>query len=150
MTGKISSFKGKYEFLSNFYPAIVKLNGIPYPTVEHAFQAAKTVDPMESHWVGLAQSPGEAKKRGRKITLREDWEEAKLGVMLDLLRQKYDAHLSFEGSVLGEAWNTVHIPFVALDPKGDWWGVKSSPHAKTPAIPPIIFRAVHPDPPLHE
>jgi hypothetical protein len=49
-----------------------------------------------------------------------------------------------------EAWRTVHIPFVALDPKGDWWGVKSSRDGKTAGIPAIIFGGDHADLPLDE
>lgn len=49
-----------------------------------------------------------------------------------------------------EAWRTVHIPFVALDPKGDWWGVKSSRDGKSAGIPAIIFGGDHADLPLDE
>lgn len=49
-----------------------------------------------------------------------------------------------------EAWNTVHIPFVALDPKGDWWGVKSTRDGKSAGIPAIIFGGDHADLPLDE
>jgi predicted NAD-dependent protein-ADP-ribosyltransferase YbiA (DUF1768 family) len=40
----ISPFKGQYDFLSNFYLAPVLYARRPYPTVEHAYQAAKTKD----------------------------------------------------------------------------------------------------------
>ena len=40
----IDSFHGVYRFLSNFWPAQVALDGIVYPTVEHAYVAAKTID----------------------------------------------------------------------------------------------------------
>ena len=40
----IDKFSGKYAFLSNFFPAEVVLEGEKYPTVEHAFQAAKTTN----------------------------------------------------------------------------------------------------------
>jgi ribA/ribD-fused uncharacterized protein len=114
---KISSFKGDYEFLSNFYPAVVRLDGFPYPTVEHAFQAAKTLDPMERHWVGLASRATEAKKRGRKVTLREDWEDVKLRVMLDLLRQKFGPpHLITHLGTMLAASGDVELE------EGNWWG----------------------------
>ncbi len=85
----IAEFKGRYRFLSNFYPAWVSFDGDLYPTVEHAYQAAKTLDPSIRKHVRVADSPGEAKRRGRKAPLRAGWEDAKLGVMLDLLRQKF-------------------------------------------------------------
>src|SRR3954468_6821071 len=40
----IDSFQGEYRFLSNFWPAGVEFEGITYPTAEHAYQAAKTLD----------------------------------------------------------------------------------------------------------
>jgi predicted NAD-dependent protein-ADP-ribosyltransferase YbiA (DUF1768 family) len=43
----ISSFTGEYRFLSNFYPCVVHLDEEVYPSVEHAYQAAKTVNPEE-------------------------------------------------------------------------------------------------------
>ena len=43
-TAKIGEFDGKFRFLSNFYPSPIFYDGILYPTVEHAFQAAKTVN----------------------------------------------------------------------------------------------------------
>jgi ribA/ribD-fused uncharacterized protein len=86
----INDFRGKYRFLSNFYPSpISDKNGNVYPTVEHAFQACKTRDPAEQERIRQAASPGEAKKIGRSITLREGWEEIKLGVMLHCLHAKF-------------------------------------------------------------
>mgnify|MGYP000020466553 CR=1 FL=1 len=38
----INSFTGKYRFLSNFYPCTLKWMEKKWPTVEHAYQAAKT------------------------------------------------------------------------------------------------------------
>lgn len=89
MAIKISSFQGKYRFLSNFYPAPVKLDDIEYPTVEHAYQAAKTFDPTQRFLVCIAPSPGRAKAAGRHLSLRSDWEQVKLEVMENLLRQKF-------------------------------------------------------------
>ncbi|HEX4622449.1 MAG TPA: NADAR family protein [Myxococcaceae bacterium] len=109
----IDSFTGANRFLSNFHPARVVLYGVVYPTVEHAFQAAKTLDPIERARVAAAPSPGAAKRLGRRVALRPDWEEVKEGVMLALLRQKFaDATLSgllarTEDAVLveGNTWN---------------------------------------------
>lgn len=85
----ITEFRGAYRFLSNFYPASVRLDGVTYSTVEHAFQAAKTTEPRLRRAVRDVATPGIAKKLGRSLTLRKDWESVKLGVMLELLRQKF-------------------------------------------------------------
>jgi ribA/ribD-fused uncharacterized protein len=58
-------------------------------TVEHAYQAAKSMDPQVRRKIQGAGSPGEAKRLGRNVILRSDWDEIKLSVMEDLLRQKF-------------------------------------------------------------
>lgn len=40
----INHFSGKYRVLSNFYPSKIVYEGRVYPTVENAYQAAKTMD----------------------------------------------------------------------------------------------------------
>jgi predicted NAD-dependent protein-ADP-ribosyltransferase YbiA (DUF1768 family) len=47
MPGRIDSFRGDHAFLSNFFESPIKFEGDVYPTVEHAFQAAKTFDAEE-------------------------------------------------------------------------------------------------------
>ena len=41
-SGHIAEFEGEYFFLSNFSPHPVRIDGVEYPTAEHAFQALKT------------------------------------------------------------------------------------------------------------
>ena len=85
----IKEFKDKYRFLSNFYPVKVMFEWIEFPTVEHAFQAAKTTDIGRRKWMALAESPADAKRSGRRLSIRPDWEQIKLKVMEDLVRQKF-------------------------------------------------------------
>ena len=62
--GKIDSFRGKYYFLSNFYPAEVTYRGITYKNNEAAFQSMKC--PSEARkFANLSAS--EAKSLGRRI-----------------------------------------------------------------------------------
>lgn len=81
-------FRGQWECFSNFYPAPVSLDGALYPTVENAYQAAKTLNPEERSSFADC-SPTVAKRLGRRVRLRPDWEEVKLSVMRDLLLQKF-------------------------------------------------------------
>lgn len=85
----ISSFQGEYRFLSNFYPATVNYQGIAYPTVEHAYQSAKTLDMNERRRIASLATPSEAKRAGRALKLRSDWEAVKLDVMEDCVRAKF-------------------------------------------------------------
>lgn len=86
----ITSFSGKYEFLSNFYYSPVTYEGITYPTVEHAFQAAKTFDVTERRRISEMKTPGMAKRAGRRVLLREDWEAVKFDIMKTLVTQKFE------------------------------------------------------------
>lgn len=85
----IGPFKGEHRWLSNFWPALVKMDGFLYPTVEHAYVAAKTTDPMIRKVIQTTDKPGEVKRLGRQFDLREDWHDIKLQVMEDLLWQKF-------------------------------------------------------------
>jgi hypothetical protein len=93
----ILGFFDKYRFLSNFHehPAVViyidDLTGgrLPCKNVEAAFQASKTLNALERLTVSLSQTPNEAKKLGRQVSMRSDWENIKFDVMLELLNQKF-------------------------------------------------------------
>ena len=74
----INRFDGPYAFLSNFFFSPIEYEGITYPTVEHAFQAAKTLNPIERQAIADLPTPGAAKRAGRQVTLRKDWEDVKI------------------------------------------------------------------------
>lgn len=95
----VYEFQGTFRFLSNFY---VEEDGT---SVEHAYQAAKTVNPIEKQMVLQCETPGQAKRMGQKVTIREDWEEIKDGVMLALVRNKFNKskHLADMLLMTGEA-----------------------------------------------
>lgn len=84
----IDDFHGENFFLSNFFKSPVVYNGRTWPTVEHAFQAAK-VDAETAEMIFHAATPGEAKRLGRRGVMRSDWEVVKVDVMRDCLREKF-------------------------------------------------------------
>lgn len=84
----ISSFRGKHAFLSNFsnYPA--RFEGADYPTAENAFQAAKTLNPVvRERFTEI--TPSEAKRLGRSVPLRQDWNRIRISVMTGIVRDKF-------------------------------------------------------------
>lgn len=86
----IYSFLGKYFFLSNFYvPAPVKVNSVWYPSSEHAFMACKSLDPKIQEQIRKCSTPREARKLGRKILLRPDWEQIKYDIMYQAVKSKF-------------------------------------------------------------
>lgn len=87
--GVITEFQGEYRFLSNFWPAELVMDGITYPTVEHAYQAAKTLDQRERLIIMASPTPGDAKRRGRRVRVRPDWEKVKIPIMRQLVEAKF-------------------------------------------------------------
>lgn len=85
----IQSFKNEYQFLSNFYPAETQYGMIVFPTSEHAYQSAKTLDPEWIDKIRYAQTPGEAKRLGQLAPKRDDWDAMRLQAMHQVLRNKF-------------------------------------------------------------
>lgn len=97
---KIDSFRDEYAFLSNFYEAPVTYNGITYQNNEAAFQSMKCA--VSSDRLQFAKlNPTEAKKLGRKVPLRPDWEDIKVGIMRDIVRCKFEQQPELRDKLLG-------------------------------------------------
>jgi len=88
----INRFIGKYKEFSNFEPASVRFENLTFPTVEHAYVAAKSLDRSFRRDIALmaANKAGMAKKWGRTVKLRDDWEKVKLEIMQELVLQKFN------------------------------------------------------------
>jgi ribA/ribD-fused uncharacterized protein len=129
---KISSFTGKYSFLSNFYKSTFLYRDIEFATSEHAFVFEK--DGNKHRFILQCQgvllehfsfdeffwmSPGNAKRLGRNIALRSNWDSIRLDMMKDILSAKFSAK-SMENLLLdtGDAY---------LEEGNNWgdkfWGV---------------------------
>ena len=90
----INRFIGKYKAFSNFEPSPVRYENLTYPTVEHAFVASKSLDRSFRKQIVMmpANKAGQAKKWGRTINLRTNWDEIKIGIMKELLIQKFEIY----------------------------------------------------------
>jgi ribA/ribD-fused uncharacterized protein len=89
MRQPITDFRGHYRFLSNFSPSPLSVEGVEYPTVEHAYQAMKTLDMRMRRSISSAPTPGIAESMGKRLKLRDDWEKVKLDTMEVLLHLKF-------------------------------------------------------------
>lgn len=119
MEHPIESFNGPHRFLSNFFPWEIQYEGVWYPTLEHAYQAAKTLDLDARRIIRLSISPGKAKHAGRRVPLRPNWEDIKQDIMLSLLRQKFS-----DDGLKGMLLDTGNRPLIETNNWGDtYWGV---------------------------
>lgn len=127
MPETVSSFSGDYLFLSNFYPSLIEFEmfgeKFTAPTVEHAFQAAKTMvstldNPETVQYmifsILTAQTPGQAKKKGRLLPIDvARWDLAAQPVMRSLLLRKFSDPVL--GRMLASTGDAVLI-------EGNTWG----------------------------
>ena len=113
------TFTGAFDFLSNFYPARVEVGGVCYSNAEAAFQAQKCVDAAErGEFAELVAV--KAKRRGRQVKLRPDWDSVRLGVMEEVVRAKFRQNSDLAARLLG----TGRLPLAEGNSWGDlFWGV---------------------------
>ncbi len=107
----IVCFDGEYAFLSNFYETPIFYKDLLYQNSEAAFQAQKC--PRRAHEFCVLP-PGKAKKLGRKVELRIDWDLVKNAVMHDVVKAKFTQNpdlrkklidTGYEELVEGNYWN---------------------------------------------
>lgn len=96
----ITRFVGLYRFLSNFFIAHIEWQDTLWHTVEHAYQAAKTHDLFAQETIRLAKTPGQAKRFGKKVKLRPDWDQVKVAIMTELISCKFDQHPELQTKLL--------------------------------------------------
>ena len=113
MSKVIDSFRGEFHWLSNFYSCSVHFEGLTFGNTEAAFQASKTLD-MEERESFFGLSGGQAKRLGRKVELRSDWEAVKIEVMREVLRCKFSQNPELKAKLIatgdaelieGNNWN---------------------------------------------
>jgi ribA/ribD-fused uncharacterized protein len=86
----IDRFNGEHAFLSNFATSRIEMDGLTYPTVEHAYQAAKTLNAYQRGVIRVAMTPGKAKRLGKKVDMQPDFNGKRLAVMLELVSKKFE------------------------------------------------------------
>ena len=123
----IESFSGRYNFLSNFYPAKIEHQGITYPTVEHYYLSmnVKNDQQIDGKYITMidcreliAKMPqaSKVKQFGKIVKVRRDWDDVKLDIMLWGVREKFkhtdlkDLLLSTGDQELveGNTWNDTY------------------------------------------
>lgn len=113
----ISEFRGKYYFLSNFYSSPVYYRGMTFRNAEAAFHAQKDRS-RASEFTRL--NPSEAKRLGRRVRLRRDWEDIKEDIMFEVVMAKFGGSQALADALLA----TGDEKLVEGNTWGDrYWGV---------------------------
>lgn len=117
-----ASFRGEKGFLSNFFDAPIEYKGIKYPSSEVAYQAQKCGSEAEKRrFSGLSST--EAKKLSHSIKVRPTWNNEKVGIMTEIIREKFTQHPELAEKLLA----TGDERLVEMNDWGDkFWGVDSN------------------------
>lgn len=119
---------GDHEFLRNDYRVDVDFNGIIFPSVEHAFQAAKTLDESEKKkFADTNLSAREAKQMGRALELRPDWDEVRHIIMMILVRTKFFNNPDLETCLLETGTAKLVMGSTNSDQYDSYWGMWINP-----------------------
>jgi ribA/ribD-fused uncharacterized protein len=117
---QITEFSGEYRWLSNFYKAPLTMGDYLFPAAEHAYQAAKSLNPNDWRDCAACMLPGAVKRLGRILPIRPDWEEIKLHVMTEVISAKYEQNPHLKEKLI----QTKGIELIEGNHWGDtYWGV---------------------------
>lgn len=111
---KFQDDNGEHLPWSNFYRFRFAVDGLEWDTVEHYFQAMKTTDASLRGTIRFAGSPKLAKRLGRQLPLRSDWEAVKIPVMRRALMHKFEVNNEM-GRLLLETGDAFMV-------EGNTWG----------------------------
>lgn len=138
---EVKGFFGDYQFLSNFWPCHVTLDGVSYKSVELAYQASKwkagtdrkyftkctslqSIEYNRTH-IGInattqtgsgASVDGGAHVSAPNGYTPDEWNAVKVSIMKSLLEQKFDAEMNPELRARLLATGTKHLEEM------NWWG----------------------------
>jgi len=117
---EINKFDAQYRFLSNFYPSKFTLENKVWLTVEHWYQAHKTQNPQIQETIRNLKTPFSAKKFGKEINIRKDWDRVKLDIMYQGVRAKFDQNYELRMMLM----DTDGFDLIEGNTWGDkFWGV---------------------------
>lgn len=110
----IKEFRGKYYFLSNFSESKITINGITFLNGEAAFHSFKDLT-RQAEFSNL--DPSSAKRKGRQVNLRYDWEDVKDEIMYNVVKAKFTQNEDLKNKLIatgeeyleeGNTWNDTY------------------------------------------
>jgi len=114
----IHGFFEQYRCFSNFHPCPVEIDGLTYPSSEHAYMAMKTTDAFQRKKLAFEiVKPGDAKKFGGPgggITLREGWDAGLRDTEMDrVVYAKFSQNKAEQSILLSTLGKSLH--------ETNWW-----------------------------
>lgn len=97
----IRGFCGTYRFLSNFWISPFRVEGRIWRSVEHFFQAHKTTSLVMQNAIADLQFPADAKKAGKLLNIRPDWNKIRLDIMYVGVLAKFNQNRELRMDLLG-------------------------------------------------
>jgi len=107
-----------FKPFSNFTRRPFTLDGEQWPTVEHYFQAQKNLEDDEfQRAIRDTNDPAVAKRLGRRVQLRDDWDDIKYDVMAQAVRAKFEQNSGLRDLLVSTGDRAIHE-----DRADPWWG----------------------------
>jgi len=123
-------FIDEYQMFDSFAATSLIWRGMLFPTLEHAYQAAKFEDESLVEKIRQARSPYEAKKIARheenKDKVYNDWSVRKIAIMKELIQHKVDQHAFVRELLIA----TANLELVESSPFDAFWGVGKEGNGK--------------------
>ena len=116
---------GEVDWMRNDYPCDITVGKYTYPTVEHAYQAAKFKDDGTKQAIADAGSIREARDIGRNNPMRDDWDDVRASVMESLVRQKFTNR-----PALGDRLAKTGNADIVMEGYDEFWGTGRSGHGE--------------------
>ena len=110
----IKQFEGEYRFLSNFWHCPIVYQDKLWKSAEHIYQAMKTADEQKQEEIRLLETAGQAKKAGKRVVIRIDWNEIRDSLMKKIVWKKFRQNADLREKLLATGDQELQ--------EGNWWG----------------------------
>jgi len=107
-----------FQFLSNFWVSPFEFNNITFRTVEHYYQYMKCEDETDRELILNCHTPGDAKKVGKEVKIRSEWNTIKPSIMYVGLSCKFEQNAHLKKRLLATGDSILH----ENSPYDMYWG----------------------------
>lgn len=116
----IPYYETSYFALHNFSAHAITIDGITYPTAEHAFHALKFNDDEIRQKIINSASPVAAYKLSKELKprRRSDWDEIKVDVLTSIIRHKVQQNPDVKEVLIASGDERI----IEVNPYDDFWG----------------------------